>query len=56
MAGFVRMFRLFLVAIMLAATVKLDRDLALPLIVVFALAYTLELGISLISYFGKKPL
>jgi hypothetical protein len=56
MAGFVRMFRLFLVAIMLAATVKLDRDLALPLIAVFALAYTLELGISLISYFGNKPL
>jgi hypothetical protein len=56
LAGFVRMFRLFLIAIVLAAVVKLDRDLALPLIVVFALAYTLQLGISLISYFGNEPL
>jgi len=50
------MFRLFLIAIVLAAVVKLDRDLVLPLIAVFALAYTFELGISLISYFGNKPL
>jgi len=56
LAGFVRMFRLFLIAIVLAAVVKLDRDLVLPLIAVFALAYTFELGISLISYFGNKPL
>ena len=55
-AGFVRMFRLFLIAITLAAVVKLDRDLVLPLIVVFALAYTLELGLSLVTYFGNEPL
>ena len=55
-AGVVRMFRLFLIAITLAAVVKLDRDLVLPLIVVFALAYTLELGLSLVTYFGNEPL
>ena len=56
LAGFVRMFRLFLIAIMLAAVVKLDRDLVLPLIAVFALAYTCQLGLSLVSYFGNEPL
>jgi hypothetical protein len=56
LAGFLRMFRLFVIAITLAAVVKLDRDLVLPLIVVFALAYTLELGLSLVTYFGNEPL
>jgi hypothetical protein len=56
LAGFVRMSRLFLIAIVLAAVVEADRNLVLPLIAVFALAYTFELGLSLISYFGNEPL
>jgi hypothetical protein len=56
LAGFVRMSRLFLIAIVLAAVVEADRDLVLPLIAVFALAYTFELGLSLVSYFGNEPL
>ena len=56
LAGAVRMFRLFLIAVTLAAVVKLDRDLVLPLIAVFALAYTCELGLSLVSYYANEPL
>ncbi len=56
LAGLVRMFRLFAVAIVLAVVVEANRDLVLPLIAVFALAYTFELGVSLISYFGNEPL
>ena len=44
LSGFIRMLRLFVIAIVL------------PLIGVFALAYTSELGLSLISYFGNEPL
>ena len=42
--------------IVLAAVAKLNSDLLLPLIVVFALAYTFELAVSLVSYFGNGPL
>ncbi|MGA9762679.1 MAG: hypothetical protein WBQ14_09670 [Gaiellaceae bacterium] len=56
LAGLVRMSRLFTIAIVLAAVVKLNSDLVLPLIVVFALAYTSELAVSLVSYFGNEPL
>lgn len=55
-AGLVRMSRLFAIAIVLAAVAKLNSDLLLPLIVVFALAYTFELAVSLVSYFGNGPL
>ncbi len=50
------MFRLFVIALVLAVVVKANRDLVLPLIAVFALAYTFELGVSLVSYFGNEPL
>jgi hypothetical protein len=50
------MLRLFVIAIVLALVAKANRDLLLPLIGVFALAYTSELGLSLISYFGNEPL
>lgn len=56
LSGFVRMLRLFVIAIVLALVAKANRDLLLPLIGVFALAYTSELGLSLISYFGNEPL
>lgn len=56
LAGFLRMFRLFVIALVLAVVVKANRDLVLPLIAVFALAYTFELGVSLVSYFGNEPL
>jgi len=56
LAGFARMSRLFLIAIVLAAVARADSDLLLPLIAVFALAYTLEFGLSLVSYFGNEPL
>ena len=56
LSGFIRMLRLFVIAIVLALVAKANRDLLLPLIGVFALAYTSELGLSLISYFGNEPL
>ena len=40
-----------LLAVLLAAAVS-SRDLAIGAIVTYALAYTFELGLSLVSYFG----
>jgi len=46
-------FKAVAVLVVLVALAASDPDLALPAIVVFALAYTVELGLSLASYFGS---
>ena len=40
--------------VVLVAVAATDSDLALPAILVFALAYTAELGLSLATYFGSE--
>jgi hypothetical protein len=46
-------FKALGVLVVLLAVATTDPDLALPAIVVFALAYSAELGLSLASYFGS---
>ena len=46
-------FKAIVVLVVLIALAATDPDLALPAILVFALAYTAELGLSLASYFGS---
>ena len=48
-------FKAIAVLVVLVAIAATDPDLALPAILVFALAYTAELGLSLASYFGSTP-
>ena len=50
--AFGMMFRAIAVMVILVAIAVSDARLALSAAVVYALAYTLELGVSLISYFG----
>ena len=50
--AFGMMFRAIVVMVILVAIAVSDARLALSAAVVYALAYTLELGVSLISYFG----
>jgi hypothetical protein len=56
LAGFVRMFRLLAIVVVLAVLAATNRDLVLPVIAVFGLAYTCELGLSLLFYFGGEQL
>jgi len=56
LAAFVRMFRLLAIVVVLAVLAASNRDLVLPVIAVYGLAYTCELGLSLLSYFGNEPL
>jgi hypothetical protein len=55
-AGFLRVFRLLVIVVVLAVLAATNRDLVLPVIAVYGLAYTFELGLSLVSYFGNEPL
>ena len=48
-------FKAVAVLVVLVAIAATDPELALPAILVFALAYTAELGLSLASYFGSAP-
>jgi len=48
-------FKGLAVLAVLVALASSDPDLALPAILVFALAYTAELGLSLAAYFGSTP-
>jgi len=48
-------FKALGVLVVLVALAATDPDLALPAILVFALAYTAELGLSLAAYFGSSP-
>ena len=56
LAGFVRMFRLLAIVVVLAVLAATNRDLVLPVIAVFGLAYTCELGLSRLFYFGGEQL
>jgi hypothetical protein len=52
MVAFGMMFRAIAVMVILVAIAVSDARLALSAAVLYALAYTFELGLSLISYFG----
>jgi heme O synthase-like polyprenyltransferase len=49
-----RMFRAFAVMVVLLAVAISDSSLGLPAVIVYALAYTVELGTSLIAYYGGE--
>jgi len=53
--AFGMMFRAIAVVIVLFAVAVGDGSLALAAALVYALAYTLELGLSLAAYFGATP-
>lgn len=53
--AFGMMFRAIAVVVVLFAVAVGDGSLALAAALVYALAYTLELGLSLASYFGATP-
>jgi hypothetical protein len=53
--AFGMMFRTIAVGIVLFAVAVGDGTLALTAAVLYALAYTAELGLSLLSYFGATP-
>jgi hypothetical protein len=50
--GFELMFKALVVLVVLVATAASDADVALAALLVFALAYTFELGLSVAAYFG----
>ena len=51
--AFGMMFRVFAVMVVLVAVAASDASLAIAAGAVYALAYTLELGLSLLTYFGS---
>ena len=51
--AFELVFKGLAVLVVLLAVATTNEDLALPAILVFALAYTAELGLSLATYFGS---
>jgi hypothetical protein len=48
-------FRTTAALVVLVAAAASDADLALAAVLVFALAYTFELVLSLVAYFGSQP-
>ncbi len=52
--AFELVFKGIAVLVVLLAVATTNEDLALPAILVFALAYTAELGLSLATYFGSE--
>ena len=54
MVAFGMMFRAIAVMVILVAIAISDATLAASAAVLYALAYTLELGLSLVSYFGSE--
>ena len=54
--GISMMFRAVAVGVVVIAVAATDPGLAVAAAVVYALAYTLELALSLLSYFGSEPL
>jgi hypothetical protein len=52
--AFELVFKALAALVVLLAIAVSDADLALPTILVFALAYTAELGLSLAAYFGSS--
>jgi hypothetical protein len=55
-AGFGMMFRGIAVMVVVLAVAVSEPELGLAAALTYALAYTLELGLSLVTYFGKPPL
>jgi hypothetical protein len=55
-AAFGMMFRAIAVMIVVLAVAVSEPDLGLAAALTYALAYTVELGLSLVSYFGNEPL
>jgi hypothetical protein len=45
-------FKLITILVILFAALAADRDVALVAVLTYGLAYTFELGLSLVSYFG----
>jgi hypothetical protein len=54
MAGIGMTFRVIAVMAVLIAVAATDKELAVPAAVLFILAYTVELGLSLLAYFGGQ--
>jgi hypothetical protein len=54
--GISMMFRAVAVGVVVIAVAATDPGLAVAAALVYALAYTLELALSLLSYFGSEPL
>ena len=55
-AAFGMMFRAIAVMVVILAVAVSDPQLGLAAAITYALAYTVELGLSLVTYFGKPPL
>lgn len=53
--GISMMFRAVAVGVVLIAVAASDPELGIAAALVYALAYTLELTLSLLSYFGSEP-
>lgn len=53
--GISMMFRAVAVGVVVIAVAATDPTLAVSAALVYALAYTLELALSLLSYFGSEP-
>ncbi len=54
-AAFGMMFRAIAVMVVLLAVAASDPHLGLAAAITYALAYTVELGLSLVTYFGNPP-
>jgi hypothetical protein len=54
-AGFGMMFRAIAVMVVILAVAASDPHLGLAAALTYALAYSVELGVSLVSYFGNPP-
>jgi hypothetical protein len=54
--GISMMFRAVAVGVVVIAVAASDPELAIAATVVYALAYTLELSLSLVAYFGSEPI
>ena len=52
MQAFALFFKLITILVVLFAALAADRDVALVAVLTYGLAYTFELGLSLVSYFG----
>jgi len=56
LAGFLMIFRLLIVVVVLATLAATHKSFVLPVLAVYGLAYTCELALSLATYFGNEPL
>jgi len=52
--AFALFFKLITILVILFAALAADRDVALVAVLSYGLAYTFELGLSLVSYFGAQ--